>query len=158
SVVFPTYIASPTYGEFFGRGRGPFLNPAGLGVFQGVCLCAALTFWPRLGRKGKTFLLLLMPVFAWGIYCTLTRSVWIGVALELFLIGCLCIPRNWRPAFLGLAVLSSAAVLSVGWSHLLAFKRDRYVSVEEMEESANLRPIFATIAWHMFLDRPLFGC
>ena len=27
-----------------------------------------------------------------------------------------------------------------------------------MAESAKLRPILATIAWHMFLDRPLLGC
>jgi len=158
SWVFPRYIASSTYGEFFGRGRGPFLNPAGLGVFQGACLCAALTFWPRLQRPGKTILLLLLPIYAWGIYSTLTRSVWMGVALEVFVVGCLCVPRAWRPAVIGVAVLSSVAVVTIGWSHLVAFKRDRYVTVEEMEESANLRPIFATVAWHMFLDRPLLGC
>jgi O-antigen ligase len=41
---------------------------------------------------------------------------------------------------------------------LQAFKRDKDVTVEEMSRSAGLRPVFAVIAWHMFLDRPILGC
>ena len=75
--VYPTYIASPDYREFFGRGRGPFLNPASLGFFMGVCLAAALMWWPRLTRPRQLALLVvLLPIFALGAYSTLTRSVW----------------------------------------------------------------------------------
>src|SRR5262249_51979231 len=35
--VFPSYIASPK-SEYFGRARGPFLNPAAMGIYLTVCL------------------------------------------------------------------------------------------------------------------------
>ena len=40
SLVWPRYIRSSEVVEFFGRGRGPLMNPAGCGFFQAVCLCA----------------------------------------------------------------------------------------------------------------------
>jgi O-antigen ligase len=40
----------------------------------------------------------------------------------------------------------------------VAFKRDKDVTAEDVAESARLRPILAMVAWHMFLDRPIFGC
>ena len=33
SIVFPRYIVESTTSEFFGRGRGPFLNPVSNGIF-----------------------------------------------------------------------------------------------------------------------------
>ena len=49
-------------------------------------------------------------------------------------------------------------VFGLGRQQLNTFKRDRDVSAYEMSQSASLRPILATVAWQMFLDRPLFGC
>jgi O-antigen ligase len=158
SWVFPSYIASPEYVQFFGRGRGPFLNPAGLGVFLGVCLCASLILWPRANRFGRTLLLLATPIYLWGIYSTLTRSVWMGAAMGVFVLACLTVPRVWRPALVVATLVAAVAVAAFGWEHLVAFKRDKDVSTEQMAESAELRPILATVAWHMFLDRPLLGC
>ena len=40
----------------------------------------------------------------------------------------------------------------------MTFKRDKDLDAELTAESAKLRPILATVAWHMFLDRPLLGC
>jgi hypothetical protein len=57
SVVFPSYIASPEFKEFYGRGRGPLLNPAGNGLLQTLGLCGALMLWPRLNRRGQLLLL-----------------------------------------------------------------------------------------------------
>lgn len=41
---------------------------------------------------------------------------------------------------------------------LFSFKRDHQVSQAEMEMSAQLRPMFAEVAWLMFQDRPILGC
>ena len=80
-LVFPRYIASAAYPEFFGRGRGPYLNPAANGMVLGLGLCAAPMLWPRLGGCAKLLLLAsVLPLFACGLYCTLTRSVWMGAA------------------------------------------------------------------------------
>jgi O-antigen ligase len=45
----------------------------------------------------------------------------------------------------------------VGWDSLMTFKRDKDLDAELTAESAKLRPVLATVAWHMFQDRPLLG-
>ncbi len=158
ALVYPSYIASPEFLEFFGRGRGPLLNPAGSGILQGLCLAGALMCWPRLNRVGQLLVLALMPLFAWGIYSTFTRSAWLGAALGTFVIIALSLPRVWRSAVIGTIVLASLPIVAMNWDSLLAFKRDKELSAEEAAESARLRPILAVVAWHMFQDRPLLGC
>ena len=156
--VFPRYIGSAEFKEFFGRGRGPFLNPVANGIVQGLGLCAALMSWPRVNRAGKLFLLALLPLFAEGVYSTLTRSVWMGAGLGLFVILALSTPRHWRVPLMGSMVLAAVVGTAVSWEHLVAFKRDKDLSAEETADSAELRPILALVAWHMFLDSPLLGC
>ena len=51
--VFPQYIALPQH-QFFGRARGPFLNPAAMGIYLTAGLAAALMFWPRVRPIGST--------------------------------------------------------------------------------------------------------
>jgi O-antigen ligase len=157
-LVFPNYIGSAQYPMFLGRGRGPFLNPISCGIFQGVGLCAATLWWPRLNRPGKLVLLLLLPILAWGVYCTLTRSVWMGALAGLLTVVGLGIPRNWRvPVVVG-TMFVGLVVVTTFWESLLTYKRDKDLSAELTAESAELRPIMATVAWLMFVDRPLLGC
>ncbi len=158
AAVFPRYIASAQFEEFLGRGRGPFLNPVANGIVQGVGLCAALLWWPRLHRRGQLALLALMPIYAWGVYCTLTRSVWMGAALGVLVVLALALPRVWRGAVIASAVVAGIIGVAVAWESLLTFKRDKELDAELTAESAKLRPILATVAWHMFLERPLLGC
>jgi hypothetical protein len=158
ALVFPKYIGSSDVREFFGRGRGPYLNPMANGIVQGLGLCASLMWWPRLNRPGKLMLLAILPVFAWGVYSTFTRSVWMGAGLGLMIVVALSTPRNWRWPVLSSVLLALVVVSAAGWESFVAFKRDKDVSVEDVAESAKLRPILATIAWHMFLDRPILGC
>ena len=156
-MVFPKYIASRGDGEFFGRGRGPLLNPAACGLYQSVGLFAALMWWPRLNRPGRLVLVLACALILLGIYGTLTRSVWIGAALGLVIL-CLSIPRSWRVPLLGGGLLLAILVAGTQWDRLMAFKRDQNLSARETAESVKLRPILAQIAWNMFLDRPILGC
>ena len=157
-LVYPKYIASSTaYSEFYGRGRGPLLNPAGCGLFQGVGLVCLLLWWPRVGRAGKVMLLAASAVLCLGIYSTLTRSAWMGAGLGLMLLLAVTVPRAWRVPLVG-AVLLAALLLATQWERLLSFKRDRNLDAQAAAESVKLRPILAVVAWHMFLDRPLTGC
>lgn len=158
SVVFPTYIGSASYQEFFGRARGPFLNPVGNGLFLSAGLFAVVQWWPRLSRLGRGALMAVAAVIFVGVYCTLTRSVWLGAGLGLLMIIWLAVPSTWRiPMFIAL-VLAAAPVLALKWQKLNSFKRDAHVSAHDMAQSAKLRPILAAIAWKMFQDYPLFGC
>jgi O-antigen ligase len=159
SFVFPRYIASPAFPEFLGRARGPFLNPVANGFVLTIGLCAALVLWPRAGRAGQLAIAgAVVPLFAWGLYSTLTRSVWIGAVVAVLTIVVLSLPRWWRPAVVVAAAAACALVVTFGWDHLMAFERDKGVDAELTAESAKLRPILATVAWHMFLDRPILGC
>jgi O-antigen ligase len=155
--VFPRYIGSTEYVEFYGRGRGPLLNPAGSGILQGLCLLGMLMRWPRTGRLGQMFILALLPLYALGIYSTFTRSAWLGLALGLLVVLAFSLSRVWRTAIIGTLVVATLPLVAVNWERLMSFKRDKELSAAEAAESAKLRPILAVIAWHMFLDRPLLG-
>lgn len=156
--VFPKYIANPRHLEFFGRGRGPLLNPVAGGYYQAVGLFAAMLLWPRLGRVSRAALLGLILVLGVGIFCTLTRSVWLGTGLGGLLIVTLHIPRRWRAPLLGGVLMVGTIVAATQWDRIVAFKRDQALGAHEAAESVKLRPILARVAWNMFLDRPLFGC
>lgn len=154
-LVFPKYIAAPE-GLFYGRGRGPFLNPVTCGLYQSVGLLAALLWWPRRHRIGLLLLPVICAVFLLGIYSTATRSVWLGAALGLGILA-LSIPRAWRVPLLGGGLILALLVASTQWDRLMAFKRDEALSAREAAESVKLRPILARVAWNMFRDRPLLG-
>jgi len=158
SFVFPKYIASPAHAEFFGRGRGPFLNPVGCGLYMSAGLFGAVQGWPRFRLVGRGVIVLASCVILLGIYCTLTRSVWLGAGIGLMMIVGLSIPKSWRVPMLVAVVIAGATVVVAKSDKLNKFKRDKNVSVKDMSESASLRPILAMVAWKMFLDYPLFGC
>jgi len=157
-LVYPGYIASPNLGEYFGRGRGPLLNPAACGMFQTLGLAALLMWWPRTGRPEKLLLLAGCVLMAVGIYSTLTRSAWLGAGLGLTVLLAFTVPRAWRAALWAFVLLLAALLAATQWDHLLAFKRDRDLPAEQTAESARLRPLLAIVAWHMFLDHPVAGC
>ncbi len=156
-LVFPGYIASPKHAEYFGRGRGPFLNPTGNGLYLSASLAAALLLWPHAGRGMRLALLAAASAIAAGLYFTLTRSVWIGGALVLLVIVTPGLPRAWRLGTLGSAVVAALLVLACNWESFLSFKRDKELSAEDVADSAALRPVLAAVAWEMFRERPLVG-
>jgi O-antigen ligase len=158
SFVFPKYIATSSYQEFLGRGRGPFLNPIANGMFLCAGLFGVVQWWPHLNRLGRGVLIGVAVVICLGIYFTLTRSVWLGAGLGLLLIIWLAIPRSWRVPMVVAMALAGVPVLAMKWNKLNSFKRDANVSQHDMEQSAKLRPILATVAWKIFQDYPLFGC
>lgn len=158
SLVFPRYIVSNAQAEFLGRGRGPFLNPVGNGMFLCVGLFSLLMFWSRCHRFGKSIMVLLLVVYLAGIYSTLTRSVWLAVAIGLPVMVMLNLPRRWSLVLVTAGGVLAVTVVAVKWDDLNAFKRDRYVSVADMSQSASLRPILAHLAWQVFWDHPLTGC
>ncbi len=156
SLVFPKYILDP--GEFYGRGRGPLLNPVINGILM-VIGCGSLWLgWPQSSTRRRGVIVALTALLTAGIFYTLTRSVWMGyVACGALLI--------WYPASRQMkgtlwiaGVLALIVSLPILGEKLFSFKRDKEVSQSEMEESAKLRPMFAEVAWSMFQDRPLLGC
>jgi len=155
--VFPGYIKTASFTEFFGRGRGPFLNPIGTGIFQCACLCGGLMLWPRFGRLGRLALLASVGLTTLGVQSTMTRSVWMGLALSVGVVVALSLPRSWRLPILGGATLAALLIVATQWESLVAFKRDKDLSAEATADSVKLRPLLAAIAWQIFCDHPLLG-
>ena len=156
--VFPKYIMDPKFAEFLGRGRGPLLNPAANGILLTLALSCGIM--PLLWYRGirQLSVLATVPIYLVGIFFTLTRSVWLGSIVVLVGIVIALVPTRWRLA-MAMVVLGCGSLAMLGdVKSLLTFKRDRNVTVEQMSESAGLRPILAMVAWKMFQDRPLLGC
>jgi O-antigen ligase len=155
--VFPRFINDPKIWEFYGRGRGPLLNPAGNGIVMilGLAACVIRFFSSR--RHGKAIYAALALVALAGCQATLTRSVWVGAVLTISLLGIFYVPVKVRVVALAMAIVFAGA-MSLGLKEqLLSIKRDKALSAAEAAKSVELRPLLATVAWEMFKDRPLAG-
>jgi O-antigen ligase len=157
-LVFPRYIMDPDYAEFLGRGRGPFLNPVSNGIFQVIGLSSLWMWWPNASTRGRAIILCLAVLMCAGIYSTFTRSVWLGLIVAAGLVVFLPAPRQSKGAMVVAATLVGIMLFPVIGEKILSFKRDKNVTVTEMQKSATLRPLFFTVATRMLADRPLLGC
>ncbi len=157
TLVWPRFIVDAAYSEFLGRARGPLLNPIGNGILLTLGGAAAALIARRLRGYPRWLPILVVVLTGTGIVLTRTRSVWLGAAIACWVLFVTQVPRRWAVAGTCWALVLAVGLLATQWDRLNSFKRDRDVSVADMSESASLRPILATIAWKMFLDRPLLG-
>lgn len=155
--IFPTYIVSQEFFEFLGRGRGPLLNPSGNGILLGLGFFSLLMLWPRQERFGKSCILALGLLFAAGLFCTMTRCVWLGAMMGMWLLVWFTFPqRLQRPTWLfSLMIITILAPFT--WDKVNRFKRDKNVSISDMSQSVSLRPTLAYVAWQMFKEHPISG-
>ena len=158
ALVFPRYIMDPDFEEFLGRGRGPFLNPVSNGVFMVIGLTSLWMWWPNATLRRRGVILCVAALFCVGVYSTLTRSVWLGLIIAALIAVWIPAPRQSKGGMVIAGALALAILFPVIGEKLFSFKRDKNVTVSEMENSARLRPLFVTVAARMTADRPLFGC
>lgn len=157
SLVFPRYIVDTNVWEFLGRARGPLMNPSA----NGIVLTVALSFTVLRAFHGSRaqvmiygFLSLLILL---GIYCTLTRGVWIGAVLAVVAMFWKSTPR-WVKVLGVLSAVVFGSMAAMGLKEqLLNMKRDKSLSAEDSEKSVALRPPLAIVAYEMFKDAPLMG-
>jgi exopolysaccharide biosynthesis WecB/TagA/CpsF family protein len=156
SLVFPRYIANPDLGIHFGRARGPELNAVSLGIYVTACLlCAGVLLILANRRSHQLALLLVMPIMAFGVLLTYTRSTWIGMAASGVVVAAFYIPRQFRVATVFGAGVVGLLVLAMSWGQLLGIKREG--TVEDSEHSVGQRQSFAYVSWQMFKDHPILG-
>ncbi len=156
--IFPRYISDPKLTEFLGRARGPLLNPSANGVLLILGMACSLMSFAYFRKYGQILVGTTIPLYLAGIYCTLTRCVWMGGAAVLAGIAYSVLPRNWRVPFVIVLLMAGGLAIAVKSESLKSFKRDKNVSVKDMSNSAKLRPILAVYAWKIFEDYPVFGC
>lgn len=156
-LVFPKFISDETQWEFFGRGRGPLLNPSANGIVMTIALAVAAVRALRAERIGRVGYSVVMCVMLAGLYATLTRSVWIGAVLALVIVFWHVTPRWSKALALSGAVLLAGFAAAGLQDQLLRMKRDKNLSAAEAEKSIQLRPLLAIIAYEMVKDAPLAG-
>lgn len=155
--VFPSHIVDSEIWEFYGRGRGPLLNPAGNGIVMSMSLAAAILWFLHAGHRGKLLIGTLCVVLLCGIYATLTRSAWLGAGAAVGMIVMVYAPRWVRVLGLASVVLFGGAMAMGLKDQLIRLKRDKNLSAADAEKSIQLRPLLAVVGWEMFKDRPLVG-
>jgi O-antigen ligase len=156
-LVYPQFIVDSESWEFYGRGRGPLMNPAGNGIVMSISLAAVILEFFDSGRRGKLIFAVLAVVIAGGIYATLTRSVWLGAVGVVIAIGIVHAPRWLRVVGLATLVMFGGAMTMGLKDQLVRLKRDKYVSAADAAKSIELRPLLAVVGWEMFKDRPIIG-
>lgn len=157
ALVFPRFIVSPEFEEYLGRARGPFLNPVANGIAMTMGMLSAATFWPEVGRRGRFLIAGYVLLTLLGVYLTYTRSCWMGAALGLGFLILWQLPARPRYALIVIGLVVGLPVLIQLKEAASSFKRDKHVTVEQMEESASLRPLLAQAAWEILRDRPWTG-
>ena len=116
ALVWPAYITNPNLGLHFGRARGPFLEAGADGLAMVLCMIAAgmLAIEVR-SRRARLALVGFLALSCLGVLFTLTRSVWICLAI-VATVGLLSRRSWWKWWFLcvgtvaiGVAVMLSAS-------------------------------------------------
>lgn len=155
--VFPRYIVNAETWEFFGRGRGPLMNPSGNGILISIGLTVAAVGLTHAPRERRIFYAAVVVCLMVGVYATLTRSAWIGGLAAIGIVGFLHSQRWVRVMGLSIAVLLVAIASTSLKDKLFRLERDENLSAADAEKSVKLRPLLAVVAWEMFKDRPLSG-
>lgn len=158
ALVFPRYIADTSItDEFFGRARGPLLNPVG----NGFLILIGWTAWTILTVQApparRVVFLLGHGLFVAAVASTLTRSVWLSAAACIVVVGAWMLPSRFRAPWIATALLMLLAAGLMAGVYFRELKRDRHLSAEEAARSVQLRPLLAAAAWRMIQERPIFG-
>lgn len=85
SLVFPKYIVDPHVGIQFGRARGPMVGSNPMGEWLVFVYLAACLIIPFSKAVWKYLLYALLMLVAIGVYFTLTRGVWVSLAIAVVL-------------------------------------------------------------------------
>jgi O-antigen ligase len=157
AMVFPSFIRDAESWEFYGRGRGPLLNPSGNGFLMSISLVATMVGFLYSGRRGKLLYPVITIVLLCGVYATLTRSAWLAACVSAAVIVLMYTPRWARVLGLAAVVLVGGASIAGFKDQLIRMKRDRHLSAAAAEKSIQLRPLLAIVAWEMFKDHPIVG-
>lgn len=155
--VFPRHIVDPSQAEFFGRARGPLMNPVINGMLINAGIAVLFLGMFRGGKQVRICGVLLLPLLLAGAYATLTRSVWVGAAFSVATVVLAHVSWRMRAGLTVAGLVGVLTVVSGFGGELNRFKRDRDVTPDEMAQSISLRPLLAIVALEMFRDYPLGG-
>ncbi|HWN80493.1 MAG TPA: O-antigen ligase family protein, partial [Candidatus Udaeobacter sp.] len=155
-LVFPPDILDPKAGEgrWYGvRARGPYLHSPIYGAAMGMGFFLLLHYFNTVKSKFKWLMVIGLLATPLACFYTLTRQVWIGLALPM-LFGAFFSKRQ-RMMLVVLALAAAALLVTVKPADII----DPEVAKKRAgdEATGQARIAHYVIGFHMFLDRPIFG-
>lgn len=154
--VFPRYINDPLVSELhLNRARGPFLNAAFNGVGILVGFISGLHLLQKKTGLGKVFYQAALLLFFPAVFFTLTRSVYLGMLITLFIfLTWYKTPfSKWKLISLPLAIILILAIANA--PRLLSTER-REGGVAQVAE-VDIRLALLQQSFFLFAERPLTG-
>lgn len=153
--VFPRYINNPEIGIHWDRARGPFLNAAFNGVGILVGLISGLHLLQNKTGIAKVFHQAALLLFFPAVFFTLTRSVYLGMLITLFIfLGWYKTPfSKWKLIALPLAII--LIIVVINFPRLLSKER-REGGVLQVEE-VDIRMALLRRSFFMIIEQPFTG-
>lgn len=153
--VFPRYINDPEIGIHWDRSRGPLLNAAFNGVAILIGLISGFHLFQNKAGFAKAFHQAALFLFFPAVFFTLTRSVYVGLLITLFIfLGWYKTSfSKWKLISLPLAIILILGVIN---SPRLLSKERREGGVLQVEE-VDIRMALLKRSFYMFLAQPLTG-
>lgn len=154
ALVWPKHILDRNVGKsWYGRSRGPFLQPALFGQILGMYLLVHLfALTRRISNFWKVLILINILGGAFGLLYTYTRGGWLATAVGVVTLAIL------RPQFRKLVVVAAVIGVLVGTSGILDTGKDEFLE----KRLANTGTVenrlgFLANSLRMISDNPLFG-
>lgn len=154
--VFPRYINDPLISTLhLDRARGPFLNAAFNGVAMVIGFISGLHLLPQKTGFSLTFYRAALLLFPPAVFFTLTRSVYLGflISLFIFLIWYKTPFSKWKLVSVPVAVAIAAIFIN---AHRLASSDRREGGVYQVEE-VQIRVALLEMSYFLFTQHPLLG-
>jgi len=155
-LVFPPDILDPTAGDgrWYGvRARGPYLHSPIYGAIMSMGFFMLVHVFNYTRSNWRWVMLLGILATPLACFYTLTRQVWIGLALPM-LFGAALSSRHRVLLFL-IALAACAVLVTVDLSLIIdpEVAKDRAGN----EETGQARIAHYVVGFEMFLDKPIFG-
>ncbi len=153
--VFPKYINDPLIGIHLDRARGPFLNAAFNGVGILIGFISGLHLLEKKTGFTKVFYQMSLLLFFPAVFFTLTRSVYTGLLISLFIfLGWYKTSfSKWKLVSLPLVLMLIVGIVNT--PRLLSTER-REGGVYQLEE-VNIRLVLLEKSFFLFSEHPLMG-
>jgi hypothetical protein len=155
-LVFPPDILDPKAGDgrWYGvRVRGPYLHSPVYGATMGMGFFLLLHYFNQVRNRLRWLMLVGILATPLAIFYTLTRQVWIGLALPM-LLGA-CFSRRHRVMLLVLLLAACAVLVTVDLSAIIDPKVAKSRATDESTGQARIAHY--VVGYNMFIDKPIFG-
>ena len=154
--VYPQYINNPQISTLhLERARGPFLNAAFNGVAIVIGFISGMHLLPKKTGFSLAFNQMALLLFPPAIFFTLTRSVYLGFLISLFIFFMWYKTpfSKWKLVSIPVAVAVAAVFIN---AHRLASSDRREGGVYQVEE-VQIRMALLEMSYYLFTQRPLLG-